>query len=101
MPERDKETRTTGERTFSVPLGLEGASLTGGFGSSGCPCVALDPVPAAVTVGPDLLQHVQDPHLPAGLALILLGVDDVVEGGAGSGFGLPAAARHHATRCSL
>jgi len=55
--------------------------------------VALDPVPAAVTVGPDLLQHVQHPHLPAGLALVLLGVDDVVEGGAGSGFGLSAAAR--------
>lgn len=54
--------------------------------------MALDPVPAAVAVGPDLLQHVQDPHLPAGLALILLGVDDVVEGGAGSGFGLPATA---------
>lgn len=54
--------------------------------------MGLDPVPAAVTVGPDLLQHVQDPHLPAGLALVLLGVDDVVEGGAGSGFGLPAAA---------
>lgn len=58
--------------------------------------MALDPVPAAVTVGPDLLQHVQNPHLPAGLALVLLGVDDVVEGGAGSGFGLPAAAH-----CSL
>lgn len=54
--------------------------------------MALDPVPATVTVGPDLLQHVQHPHLPAGLSLVLLGVDDVVEGGAGSGFGLSAAA---------
>lgn len=63
--------------------------------------MALDPVPAAVAVGPDLLQHVQHPHLPAGLALVLLGVDDVVEGGAGSGFGLSAAACRRTASCGL
>lgn len=63
--------------------------------------MALDPVPAAVTVGPDLLQQVQHPHLAAGLALVLLGVDDVVEGGAGSRSGLPAAARHSPFRHCL
>lgn len=84
--------------SFSVALtachseGYGVAGLTGGSGSSWCPRVGLDPVPATVTVGPDLFQHVQDPHLSAGLALVLLGVDDVVEGSAGSGFGLSAAA---------
>lgn len=88
-------------REFLVPLGFLGVSLTGGFGSSRCPCMAFDPVPATVTVGPNLLQHVQDPHLPAGLALIQLGVDDVVEGGAGSGFGLPTAAWRCSAGCGF
>lgn len=53
--------------------------------------MALNPVPAAVTVRADLLQHVQHPHLPPGLALVGLGVHYVMQGSAGSGLGLPAA----------
>lgn len=61
--------------------------------------MALHPVPAAVAVGPYLLKQMQDPHLPATLTLVLLGVDNVVQGGAGSGFSLSAAApwRHSLT----
>lgn len=75
--------------------------VTGGSSSSRGHRVVLNPIPASVTVCPDLFQQMQNPLFTAGLSLVLLAEDDVVEGGARPGLGLPAAARHRGTGCGL
>lgn len=56
--------------------------------SAPLPALHLQPVPAGLRVGADLLQHVQHPHLLFGLTLVGLGEDDVVEGGVGTHAGV-------------
>lgn len=92
-----------GFKCFSIRQNDPGSQtlVTVGSSSSRSHCVVLNPIPASVTVCPDLFQQEQNPFFTAGLSLVLLAEDDVVEGGACPGLGLPAAACHRCTRYGL
>lgn len=61
------------------PLHGDCALTTAGAGSLWPAVAGLQPVPAGLTIGADLLKHMQDAHLLARQTLVRLGEDDVVQ----------------------